>query len=107
MVDRIAPLKIEDSASGGTQDDLFPTAVDRNEDYLDSRGVTFQNDTSDDDDVRVDRDAGDNMVFQDGVYPTTLTLSQLVESGPRRLIITTWGGVVYNLSGEIVFKVTP
>lgn len=104
MVDRVRPLKIEDSASGGTQNDLFPTTVNTNEDYLDARGVTLQNDTSDDDDVRVDRDASDNMVFQDGIQTTPLTLTQLLEWTSAYFIVTTQGGIVYDTSGVFVIK---
>lgn len=76
MVDRVKPLKIEGTGSGGTQNDEFPTSTDKNEDFLDSRGVTFQNDTSDDDLVRVSRD-GDDMIFLDK-NNTVKTLSDLV-----------------------------
>jgi hypothetical protein len=75
MVDRIKPLKIESPDSGGTQTDDFPTSVDKNEDFLDCRGVTVQDDSSDDDLVRVSRD-GDDLTFLDK-NNTVKTLSEL------------------------------
>lgn len=79
MVDRVQPLKQEGADTGGTQTDLFPTAVNRNEDYLDARGVTHQNGTSDDDAVRTGRDASDNLTLQDPVTGVK-TLAQLAAS---------------------------
>lgn len=77
MVDRIKPLKIESPDSGGTQTDEFPTSVNKNEDFLDCRGVTVQDDSSDDDLVRVSRDASGNMTFLDQAN-TIKTLTELV-----------------------------
>ena len=75
-VDRVKALKIESPDSGGTETDDFPTSVDKNEDFLDCRGVTIQDDTSDDDAVRVSRD-GDDMTFLDK-NNTEKTLTDLV-----------------------------
>jgi hypothetical protein len=78
VVDRVQPLKIEGTDSGGEETDLFPTAMDRNEDYVDARGVTLQNLTSNDDAVRVERSAaGGDLQFLDVANPTPTTLSQL------------------------------
>lgn len=79
MVDRIKPLKFESPDSGGTQTDDFPTSVDKNEDFVDCRGVTIQHDTSDDDDVRISRD-GDDMTFLDK-NNTVKTLTELAAAG--------------------------
>lgn len=76
MVDRVKPLKIEGPGSGGTQTDDFPTSLDKNEDFVDARGVTIQDDSSDDDLVRVSRD-GDDMTFLDKSN-TVKTLTDLV-----------------------------
>lgn len=76
MVDRVKPLKIESPDSGGTETDDFPTSVNKNEDFLDCRGLTVQDDTSDDDLVRISRD-GDNLTFLDK-NNTEKTLSELV-----------------------------
>jgi hypothetical protein len=65
--DRVHPLKFEDPASGGVETDEFPTAMDQNEDYVDARGMTFQNATSDDEAVTSERDAEDNLVLTDPV----------------------------------------
>ena len=76
MVDRTRPLKYESPATGGTQTDQFPTTVNPNEDFVDSRGTTYQDDSSDDDLVRVSRD-GDDMTFLDK-NNTVKTLTELV-----------------------------
>lgn len=65
--DRVHPLKLEDPASGGVETDDFPTSMDPNEDFVDARGVTFQNATSDDEAVTAERDAEDNLVLTDPV----------------------------------------
>jgi|GEM_PF-3482140 len=76
-VDRIRPMKLESPATGGTQDDAFPTEADPNEDYPDVRGVTFQNDSSNDEDVIVSRDASDNLTFIDKVIEDEVSLERL------------------------------
>jgi len=76
MVDRVNPLKIESPGSGGTETDDFPTASNPNEDYINGRGSTYQDDSSDDDLVRISRD-GDDLTFLDK-NNTEKTLSDLV-----------------------------
>jgi len=78
MVDRVKPLKLESPGSGGTQVDEFPTSLNPNEDFLDARGLTLQNDTSDDENVRLTRDSSDRMVFLDGENSSPVSLSTLV-----------------------------
>ena len=81
MVDRVRPLKVEAPATGGTETDDFYTDLDPSEDYVDARGVTFQSSTSNDDSVRVARDASDNMVFRDVANPADSTLTTLLAGG--------------------------
>lgn len=42
MVDKVKPLKVENSASGGTEIDLSPTEADPSEDYLSAKGLAFE-----------------------------------------------------------------
>ena len=77
-MDRVCPLKIEDSGSG-TETDTFPTSLDPNEDYVEMRGVVFQNDSSSNETVYINRDSSDNMVFADGVYSGEVSLSNLYD----------------------------
>lgn len=78
MVDRVHPLKFEDPESGGSQTDDFPTSLNKNEDYLDARGLTVQDGTSNDELVRIDRIEG-SLLFHDKNTPgSPKTLSQLV-----------------------------
>lgn len=78
--DRVHPLKLEDTASGGTELDPYPTALDPNEDYVDSRGVTIQSATSDDEAVGIERDASNNLTFWDAVAGSR-TLNDLTGGG--------------------------
>lgn len=42
MVDKIRPLKLESSASGGTENDLFPSETQPSEDYISCKGISFE-----------------------------------------------------------------
>ena len=42
MVDKVKPLKLESSATGGTENDMFPTEVNPAEDYVSGKGFTFE-----------------------------------------------------------------
>lgn len=41
MVDKVRPNKLESSSSGGTENDLLPTATDPAEDHISCKGVAF------------------------------------------------------------------
>jgi hypothetical protein len=105
MVDKIRPLKIESPADGGTETDEFPTAVDPNEDYLDARGIVFQDDTSEDEQVILSRNSNDDMTFKDA-YNSPVTLTQLLAGGfdMNRILLTINGTIVYIDDGDIVLK---
>jgi len=110
--DRVQPLKLEDPSTGGVETDWGPTSVDPHEDYVDAHGLTIQSETSNDDDVYIGRDTTTNdMIFEDKVAGGPWTLTQLLEGAsafdPGILIITTWGGLVYNNSGRFVVKEEP
>ncbi len=76
--DRIHPLKFESPDTGGTETDEFPNSSDSNEDFVDCRGITIQNDTSDDETVYVSRDSSNNLIFKDGIVSTEKTLTDLI-----------------------------
>ncbi len=42
MVDKVKPLKFESAATGGTENDDVPTAVDPSEDYVATKGIAFE-----------------------------------------------------------------
>ena len=69
MVDRVKALKLESPDTGGSQTDLFPTSVNKNEDLLDCRGVSVQDAVSDDDSVRIHRSPAGDMLFRDQNVP--------------------------------------
>jgi hypothetical protein len=112
-LDRVQPLKLEDPATGGDEIDAFPTSIDRNEDYIDSRGLAIQDPTSNDETTVVGR-LGNDMIFKDRNNPLYVTLTQLLEQGSggvaddvKRLLINTTGHVLHNTTGELVLKVGP
>jgi hypothetical protein len=58
MVDRVRPLKLESTATGGSQDDLLPTAVNPTQDYIVSKGLALE----DDDNTRIEKDVDGDIV---------------------------------------------
>jgi hypothetical protein len=99
--DRVQSIKWESPAHGGTEEDLTPSEIDVHEDFLDCRGVAIQDDTSDDEVVRISRDAAGNMNFIDPITGLK-TLEELAASSDSILetkgILTSTGGIVYATS---------
>ena len=89
--DRVHPLKLESTNEGGEVDD-FPSSLNKNEDYIDARGFTIQNDISNDEIVYVSRDNSNNMIFYDSVVGVEKTLSDLLAGGeafnPNNILIS-------------------
>lgn len=80
MADRVKPLKIESPDTGGVETDLFPTSVDKNEDYLDCAGITVQDALSDDEAVKIHRSPAGDMLFRDLQVPgLEHTLTELLQ----------------------------
>lgn len=46
VLDKVRPLKLESVATGGDDDDTFPTATDPSEDYIACKGIVFEDDNS-------------------------------------------------------------
>jgi len=103
--DRVQPLKLEYPETGGSETDVTPTAVDRNEDFYDGRGITIQSNVSDDTDVVIERDVDDSMVFSD-LVSGTYTLADLVAGGfdINNAIFDVAGGFVYANDERIVTR---
>ena len=101
-VDRVKPLKLESPDSGGVETDEFPTSLDVSEDFVDCRGVTIQDDTSNDDLVCISRD-GDDMTFLDK-NNTVKTLTALTSGGfdPNTIVWDLEGRIVYTMTDEMV-----
>lgn len=78
MVDKVKPLKLESPATGGTQLDEFPTAMNPNQDHANMRGLVIQSDSSSDEVVHLTRDSSDRMTFKDAENTTPVDLSTLV-----------------------------
>jgi len=103
--DRVQPLKFENPDTGGTEVDQFPTGLDPREDHVDCRGITVQNDTSDDETVGIERDASDNLKLRDGVAGT-YSLSALIGGGfdINNVVWDNAGGIVYDNDGQAVTR---
>lgn len=74
MVDKIKPLKLEETTNG-TEFDMNPTETDPTEDYIASKGVAFENS----DNTTIRGDAG-VMKFKDTDVTTEKSLLELVSS---------------------------
>jgi len=79
----------------------YEQGSNRNADAADMRGYYIQNDTSNDTNVLVSRDASDNMTFTDPVLGSTVTLSQLATTAG---LLDIAGGFVYIGDGDILVK---
>ena len=77
MVDKVKPLKIESSDTGGTQNDLFPTSLNPQEDHVEAAGIVFDDASNVDETTIISRD-GDDMQFKDSNNPTFVTLTDLL-----------------------------
>jgi hypothetical protein len=90
MVDRVWAIKWESPAHGGTEEDLTPAEIDVHEDFLDCRGVSIQNDTSDDAAVLLSRDIDGNMTFLDPTLEAPMTLKELAHGGSGLAYMREW-----------------
>jgi hypothetical protein len=102
--DRVQPLKLEDPETGGDSVDQFPTALDHNEDYVDCRGITLQDDSSDDATTVVSRE-GDDMIFQDVNNPSPVTLTQLLQTSSFNvdtILTSATGEVLVSATGNVL-----
>jgi hypothetical protein len=80
VMDKVQPLKIEDSSTGGGEVDQFPTSMDPQEDHVECAGIVFDDASHRDESVRVYRD-GDDLKFLDNTNPVAHTLSDLLSGG--------------------------
>ena len=79
-IDRVQPLKIEDTATGGDDVDQFPTAVDPQHDHLECVGLVLDDLDNRDENVRIYRE-GDDLRFMDVTNPSPVTLTDLLLTG--------------------------
>lgn len=78
--DKVRPLKLENPGSGGTEDDMYPTATDPSEDYIVAKGFVFE----DNDGRNLELDASGNLILTD--VGGTTQLNQLVNDSSHRVI---------------------
>lgn len=79
-IDRVQPLKMEDTATGGDDVDQFPTAVDPQEDHLECVGLVLDDLDNRDESVRIYRE-GNDLRFMDVTNPDSVTLTDLLAVG--------------------------
>jgi hypothetical protein len=106
-LDKVQPLKLEDTSTGGDEVDQFPTGLDPLEDFIECRGNVLTTATVRDEKVVLDR-TDDDMTFRDGANPVPVTLSELIGGGSAdfsKLILTVTGTTVYIGDGDFVLKV--
>lgn len=72
-VDKIKPLKFENSSTGGTQIDYLPTEANPTQDYLAGKGISFENN----DNRLIDLDGSGNIQFKDATETSAKTVRQL------------------------------
>lgn len=82
MVDKVKPLKIEDSISG-TEFDMVPTETNPAEDYVAAKGLALEN--SDDTTIRGDSGV---MKFKDSDITLEVSLQELVSSASPGFIFS-------------------
>jgi hypothetical protein len=106
-LDKVKPLKLESSDTGGTQNDEFPTSMNQHEDYIECRGLVFDDAIRADESTVITREDKD-MLFRDGNNPDYVTLTQLLASisarDNRYIVFKVDGGTVYDTHGNVVEK---
>lgn len=80
-VDKIKPLKLENIALGGTEDDVFPTEANPNEDYVTAKGVSFENS----DGHLIDRAADGQLQYIDTKQVTPKKFSELINFSYKKV----------------------
>lgn len=95
-IDKVQPLKLEDSATGGSELDQFPTELNPQEDYVECAGLVLDDAANRDETTRVFRD-GDDLKFVDTHNPTPATLSELRAGGGY--VATQPGQILISLDG--------
>ena len=103
-MDRVQPLKLESTATGGTQLDYSPVSLNHNEDYVDSRGICFQNDTSDDEDYYIARDVSNNI----GVFTSNTERFRVTSGGNFVFSVSsyTFNGAAYDINSTDVVTIS-
>lgn len=89
----------------GTETDEFPTALDPNEDHVETRGVFLQNNLSTDEVVHVTRDSSDRLTFADTENTTPVTLTQTLSGALPAA--TEVGQFLYSYDGSTFEIVKP
>jgi hypothetical protein len=105
-IDKVQPLKIEDTATGGDGVDQFPTGLDPQADHVECAGLVLDDATHRDENVRVFR-AGDNLSFQDTVNTTPVTLTDLMSgSGFNETAHEHLATLTHDIDATAYYKIT-
>lgn len=73
MVDKVRPLKLESSTSGGTDLDPFPTEVNTAQDYVATKGIAFENN----DNRLFDLSGSGEIQYKDAIQTAYLKLNDI------------------------------
>jgi len=99
VVDLVQPLKFEHSATGGTETDEVPTAINEDEDYASARGFAAQHpDVARDDAVRWERTAAGDFKLRDKGSTGAVLLSALAATKLGRVKATLTVDLVTNVT---------
>lgn len=79
-IDRVQPLKLEDTSTGGEELDQFPTGLNPQEDHVECAGIVLDDSSNRDEAVRVWR-VGNDLTFKDVTNPVAKTLADLLAGG--------------------------
>ena len=96
-IDKVQPLKLEDSSTGGTELDQFPTELNPLEDHIETAGLVLDDATHRDETTRIWRE-GSDLKFQDTNNLAGCTLSELLAGGGG-------GGYTATKRGQILYSV--
>ena len=103
-MDRVRPLKIENTSTGGSSTDFLPTEVNPSQDYLDAKGMVFDGSTT----IYIDRSATE-LKFTDTILgtksPTQLKVLEIPIFTPTKPFIDT-GSTTYQVVARFTYRGT-
>lgn len=97
MADKIKPLKLENPATGGTENDGFPTEADPSEDYITGKGFAFENN----DNRLIDLNGSGQIQFKDAIETSYITVRQLRTAVNNLFDNTSNGFIATNVQAAI------
>lgn len=102
MADKIKPLKIENPSNGGTQTDFLPTESDPLQDYVSTKGISFEHS----DTKLFDLSGSGEIQYKDAVQGTYKKLNDITGGSfdSERIMTNHNGDVIVNHNGNVVLR---